>query len=215
MKTVFLILSCMVLTCTAAFSESRTWTNNLGKTLEGEFVKATDKEVSVKLNSGKTVKLPLASLSEDDQAFIKQVVEENQAKETAEAAEEQKSKLSFKWSKKMDSALKDAQEYDLPVLVLFTGAKWCGWCVKLEEEVLSKTEFKRLAGGKMLGVKYECPSPGEYSAEGKKKAKEFGIRGVPHYVILDKDGKKIGDGGYNAGISPQSLVDKVTKCAAK
>ncbi len=211
MKTAFLLLTCMLYLCGSSFAESRTWTNTAGKTLEGEFVRSTDKEVSLKMASGKIVKLPLASLSQEDQDFVKQAVDESKA---ASAAEE-RANLSFKWAKKLDAALKDAKEYDLPVMVLFTGASWCPWCVKLEEEVLSKSEFKKLAGGKMLAVKYECPSPGAYSAEGKKNAKTYNIKGVPHYVILDKDGKVIGGGGYTKGISPKSLVDKITKAAGK
>ena len=213
MKATLTLLTCAVLACSAAFAESRTWTNSEGKTLDGEYVRSTDKEVQVKLGNGKTVKLVLGTLSQDDQDFVKKTVEEEKAKAEAAAAEKGRAKLSFKWAKKMEPVMKEAQEYDLPVIVLFTGASWCGWCVKLEEEVLSKPEFKKLASGKMLGVKYECGSPGDYSSEGKKKAKELGIRGVPHYVILDKDGKKIGDGGYTKGISPKSLVEKVTGAA--
>lgn len=200
----------LLLTLLPAFAESRTWTNSEGKTLEGEYVRATEKEVYVKLSTGKTVKLVLDTLSKDDQDFTKKTLEQENADKDAKKAEEQKAKLSFKWSKKMDTTMKEAQEYDLPVMVLFTGSSWCGYCVKLEEEVLSQPEFKKLASGKMLGIKYECGSPGDYSSEGKKKAKEFGIGGVPSYIILDKDGKKIGQGGYSKGITPKDVVNKVT-----
>lgn len=211
MRIAFLLLTCLACFCCNSFAESRTWTNSAGKTIEGEYVRATDKDVSVKLTSGKIVKLPLASLSQEDQDFVKQ--EQETAK--SEAVAEERAKLSFKWSKKLDAALKDAKEYDLPVMVLFTGTSWCPYCVKLENEVLSKSEFKRLAGGKMLAVKYECPTPGGYTPEGKKKAQQFKIKGVPHYVILNKDGKVIGDGGYHKGITPKELVEKISQAAGK
>lgn len=200
----------LLLSLLPAFAESRTWTNSEGKTLEGEYVRATEKEVYVKLPTGKTVKLALNTLSQDDKDFTQKTMEQETADKDAKKAEEQKARLSFKWSKKMDVTMKEAKEYDLPVMVLFTGSSWCGYCVKLEEEVLSQPEFKKLASGKMLGIKYECGSPGDYSSEGKKKAKEFGIGGVPSYIILDKDGKKIGQGGYHKGITPKEVVDKIT-----
>lgn len=213
MKTFLSLVLLLTFACVTGLAETRTWTNTSGKTLEGEYVRSDSKEVRLKLKNGSTPVIKIESLSQEDQDFIKKCEEEAKAKNAeadAKKAAEQKSKISFKWGKKMEIALKDATEYDLPIIVLFTGASWCGYCVKLEEEVLSLPEFKKLASGKMLGVKYECPSPGDYSSEGKKKAKEYKITGVPHYIILDKDGKVLGRGGYHKGMTPKELVDKVT-----
>ena len=223
MKNFYLFLSCILLSGLCAFGESRTWTNTKGKTLEGEFVKATKTTVSVKLDSGKTVRIKIKDLSEEDQAFVAQAQEEAEAAKEAQNDEEDdeaksssKKSSSFRWAKRLNSTLEKAKEEDLPVMVLFTGTSWCGFCVKLEDEVLSKREFKRLASGKMLGVKYECPSAGKYeTAEGDKMAKKYNVRGVPHYIILNKDGEQIGSGGYHSGITPKSLVDSITKAAKK
>lgn len=176
-------------------------------------------EVRIRLKNGSTPVIKIETLSKKDQDYIKNCEETVTAQNVTERGRkmeedvkktmEQRSKISFKWGKKMEIALKDAKKYDLPVIILFTGTSWCGYCIKLEEEVLSLPEFKKLASGKMIGVKYECPSPGDYSSEGKKQAKEFQITGVPHYVILNKEGKLLDQGGYHKGMTPKELVDKV------
>ena len=59
----------------AAPCHSRTWTSSDGKTLEAEFVSATDTEVTLKRDKdGKTFTLPLSRLSKDDQTFVKEQI---------------------------------------------------------------------------------------------------------------------------------------------
>jgi uncharacterized protein (TIGR03067 family) len=63
---------------------ARPWTEaGTGRTIEGDYVKATDTEVSIRLVNGSTVQVPLARLSESDQAFVK---EKQQAPANAGAA---------------------------------------------------------------------------------------------------------------------------------
>lgn len=66
--------------------QARTWTEaQSGRTLEGEFVKMQDGAVLVRLANGTSVQLPLARLSEGDQAFVK---EQAEASKPAAKAEE-------------------------------------------------------------------------------------------------------------------------------
>ena len=39
------------------------------------------------------------------------------------------------WHEDYSDALKMAKEQDKKVLVDFTGSDWCGWCIKLENEI--------------------------------------------------------------------------------
>jgi uncharacterized protein (TIGR03067 family) len=79
MKTHFLLFT-LVLT---SLAQARTWTESAtGRTLAGDFVKANDTTVTLRLANGSTVDLPLTRLSEADQAFIKE-----QAKTAAKAEE--------------------------------------------------------------------------------------------------------------------------------
>lgn len=54
-------------------SSARTWTEaGTGRTIEGDYVKVTDAAVTLRLANGSTVQVPLARLSEGDQALVKE-----------------------------------------------------------------------------------------------------------------------------------------------
>ena len=67
-------------------------------------------------------------------------------------------KVKFRWGKSLKSAQKQAAETGLPIVLLFTGTSWCGFCVKLEKEILSKKDFKQGMDGVAIGVKFEFGS---------------------------------------------------------
>lgn len=62
------------------------------------------------------------------------------------------------------------------IVLLFTGTSWCGFCVKLEKEILSKKDFKQGMDGVAIGVKFEFGSS-DFSKS--KEAKTYNITGVP------------------------------------
>lgn len=67
-----LILTAIIALAVATILEARTWTEaSSGRTIEGDFIKVEDDNAVIARANGKTVKLPLAKLSEEDQAFIK------------------------------------------------------------------------------------------------------------------------------------------------
>lgn len=84
MKATLLIVALLA----AATAQARTWTEAAtGRTLEGDFVKATPTTVTVRLANGSSVELPLARLSDADQTFVKE-----QAKPAAPTAAKSESK---------------------------------------------------------------------------------------------------------------------------
>lgn len=121
-------------------------------------------------------------------------------------------KVKFKWGKSMKSSQKQSEETGLPIVLLFTGTSWCGYCIKLEKEILSKKEFKQGMDGVAIGVKFEFGSP-DFSKS--KEAKEYGIRGVPAMVVVDAQGKELGRTGYVPGRSPVQYVEFFKKYAPK
>ena len=94
-------------------------------------------------------------------------------------------KVKFRWGKSLKSAQKQAEETGLPIVLLFTGTSWCGFCVKLEKEILSKKDFKQGMDGVAIGVKFEFGSS-DFSKS--KEAKTYNITGVPAMVVVDADG---------------------------
>lgn len=70
MKTILNLSTFFALLCVSL--EARTWTSSDGKSLEAEFLSASETEVTLKRDTdGKTFTLPLSRLSEDDQEFVK------------------------------------------------------------------------------------------------------------------------------------------------
>ena len=52
------------------------------------------------------------------------------------------------WYTNWDKAAAAAKKENKPILMDFTGSDWCGWCIKLHDEVFSKDEFKSWASKK-------------------------------------------------------------------
>ena len=104
----------------------------------------------------------------------------------------------------LDKALAKAKAEGKFVYACFSGSDWCGWCMKLEREVFAHDEF--IAGVKddYVLVFIDSPSNKAVLSEHAKAAnaglvKKYGIDGFPTALILDGDGKKIGETGYRKG----------------
>ena len=106
------------------------------------------------------------------------------------------------WTADYDAALKQAKAENKCVYVLFTGSDWCGWCIKLRKEVLTRPEFRQFAQKKLILVYCDFPQNDppsrEQLAKQRRWSKALGAgRGVPSAVIVNGDGKVVGRiGGY-------------------
>ena len=63
----------------------------------------------------------------------------------------------LRWHNNYQEALDLAKRTSRPVVLFFTGSDWCGWCNKLEKEVLDTADFQQNAGDKMIFVKLDYP----------------------------------------------------------
>ena len=99
----------------------------------------------------------------------------------------------------------------------FTGSDWCGWCIKLNKEVFSKPEFSEYAKKNLVLVEVDFPRHKELSAE-QKKANEalqekYKIEGYPTIIVLDGEGKKVGQLGYMN--SPKAFTARLEELKKK
>ena len=104
----------------------------------------------------------------------------------------------------LDEALAKAKAEGKLVYACFSGSDWCGWCIKLEREVLSKIEFVKGVKDDFVLVFIDSPRNKSLLSEYAKKAnkglaKKYGIRGYPTALILDGDGNTVGKTGYRKG----------------
>ena len=121
------------------------------------------------------------------------------------------------WTDDMEQALKTAKAENRYLLVNFTGSDWCGWCIKLDKEVFSKSEFKKYAQEKLVPVMIDFPMRKKLSSRLQKQNSElqtkFGVRGYPTILILDPSGAKIAQTGYQPG-GAEAYIQHIEKLIA-
>ncbi|MBT3198788.1 MAG: thioredoxin family protein [Phycisphaerales bacterium] len=123
------------------------------------------------------------------------------------------------WTEDFDKAVKYAAATKRPLLLDFSGSDWCGWCIKLHNEVFVKDAFKTYADKNLVLVEVDFPRGKKQSAEVKarnsKLAAQYGVRGFPTVVILDSTGKKeLGRTGYVKG-GPEAFIAAVKNITGK
>lgn len=189
----------------SAFADFRTWTNSTGVKIEAEFVKTEGGNVTLRMRSGKTSTFSETKLSAEDREFLKTASAAPAADDAKPAVADANRKA--KWLTKMDKAKKEAEETGLPILVLFTGTEWCPYCIKLENEVFEKKDFKDFADKSLVLLKLDFPAGGEAKNKADEKlAQEFGVKGFPKYFLTDASGKPHASGGYQNGIDPEKFA---------
>lgn len=107
------------------------------------------------------------------------------------------------WQTDYKKAQEEAKTNNKLVLLDFTGSDWCGWCIKLDREVFSQPEFKDYASKNLVLVELDFPRKKELSTETRKQNQElagrYGIEGFPTIIVLNAEGKKVGELGYMPG----------------
>lgn len=112
------------------------------------------------------------------------------------------------WMQDLQPALQAAAAQGKDVLVDFTGSDWCKWCVRLDEEVFSKSEFLDYARENFVLVKLDFPREGgeAWSAmdpglRGRNQAESaaFMVSGLPTVLLLSTRGVMYARSGYEAG----------------
>ncbi|MFV8357391.1 thioredoxin family protein [Flavobacterium sp. XS1P32] len=114
------------------------------------------------------------------------------------------------WEINVTKAMAISNETKKPLLLFFTGSDWCGWCIRLQKEVLKTPEFATWAKENVVLVELDYPSRAPQTPEIKKQNEElqmaFGIQGFPTIILANattKEGKVnfegIGRTGYVAG----------------
>ncbi len=107
------------------------------------------------------------------------------------------------WLTDLPKAQAKAKEEKKLVLMDFTGSDWCPWCIKLTKEVFSQPEFADYAKKNLVLVEVDFPRKKQQSAELKKAnqalEEKYKIKGYPTIVVLDSEGKKVGELNYEPG----------------
>jgi protein disulfide-isomerase len=107
------------------------------------------------------------------------------------------------WTTDYAAAVAQAKAQKRSVFLFFTGSDWCGWCHKLDQEILSTAEFAKYADENLILVKLDFPQhtplPAELIAQNRQLARRYNIDGYPTVVVLDSEGRAVKRLGYQAG----------------
>lgn len=116
----------------------------------------------------------------------------------------------LKWETDINKAIKVSNETKKPMLLFFTGSDWCGWCIRLQKEVLKTPEFSKWAKENVVLVELDFPRAVPQSdaikAQNNGLQQAFGIQGFPTVyfatakIIKNKPSfNGLGSTGYVAG----------------
>lgn len=107
------------------------------------------------------------------------------------------------WMTNYENASIKAKREKKAILLFFTGSDWCSWCHKLENEALDTTDFSDAVGDQFVFVVVDFPLKMSLdqntTAQNKELQKKYDVKGFPTVVLLDENGKLIGDTGYRPG----------------
>ena len=130
-------------------------------------------------------------------------------------------KAALTWYTDINEATAIAKKENKPMMLFFTGSDWCGWCVKLQKEVFTQSEFKKWAQDNVILVEVDFPKANiqteEVKTQNRMLQQQFAVRGYPTcwFITADqlKDGKvnytPIGQQGYIAG-GPVNWINSAT-----
>lgn len=110
---------------------------------------------------------------------------------------------SIQWQQNYEKAFEQAKSTSKPLLLFFTGSDWCGWCTRLEEEVLNTPEFAEISDQHFIFVRLDFPlyNPieSQIASQNKELRKKFDVRSFPMIILIDENQSLIGSTGYRAG----------------
>lgn len=114
------------------------------------------------------------------------------------------------WHTDLNKAVEVARQEQKPLFLFFTGSDWCGWCIRLQNEVFRTPEFTAWAKEKAVLVELDfprrTPQSDEIKLQNNQMQQMFAVQGYPTVWFVKptiKEGKtnfeQIGKTGYVAG----------------
>lgn len=129
------------------------------------------------------------------------------------------------WETSLQKAAEVSMKTKKPLLLFFTGSDWCGWCMRLQKEVLKTPEFANWAKDNAVLVELDFPRRTPQLPEIQQQNSElqqiFQVQGYPTVWFATPtkvDGKinldKLGSTGYVAG-GPSKWLEGANQIIAR
>ncbi len=109
----------------------------------------------------------------------------------------------YSWETDLDTALARAAAENRVVFAYFAGSDWCGWCMRLKDEVLDSDLFRdfsrRFVVPVLIDFPRELPQSEALAAANQRHAEHYRVEGFPTVLLLSPDGTVVYRTGYVAG----------------
>lgn len=119
------------------------------------------------------------------------------------------------WQTDFSKAKEIASQENKPIILVFQGSDWCIPCMKLNKEVWNTNTFKEYAKEHYVMLQADFPRkkknklPKEQQNANAKLFETYNKKGFfPFVVVLDKDGRVLGETGYKK-MTPISYIDEL------
>ncbi|WP_338376895.1 thioredoxin family protein [uncultured Flavobacterium sp.] len=121
------------------------------------------------------------------------------------------------WHTDMSKASELSMKEKKPLMLFFTGSDWCGWCIRLQNEVFKKEDFAKWAKENVILVELDfpkrTPQDDAIKMQNAQLQQIFQVRGYPTVWLVNPEktdeGKinlnALGSTGYVAGGSEKWL----------
>lgn len=124
------------------------------------------------------------------------------------------------WMQDFAAAQEKAKTENKDLFIDFTGSDWCGWCIKLDDEVFSAGDFETKIQEQYVLVKLDYPKDpaivtDEVRAQNKVLMARYGVQSFPTILLTDAAGNPYASTGYEPGGPEKYLEHLAEKRQAK
>lgn len=119
------------------------------------------------------------------------------------------------WQTDFETSKQISSEENRPIILVFQGSDWCAPCIKLDREIWSTDEFKAYAKDNLVMLQADFPRKkknalsDEQQRKNNQLAEKYNKQGYfPFVVVLDKEGKVLGEAGYEK-TTPTAYIEKL------
>ena len=103
-----------------------------------------------------------------------------------------------------DLALARAKTEKKIIVADFSGSDWCFWCQRLDREILTQEAFLSVATNRYVLLMVDSPRDKtrlseKAKVENPKLVRKYNVTGYPTVLLLDADGKLVGETGFVGG----------------
>ncbi len=117
------------------------------------------------------------------------------------------------WLTNYEEAVQIAKQEDKNIIMVFSGSDWCAPCIKLEKYIWESDDFKNYSSENWVLLKLDFPKrkgnklSKEQQNHNDALAEKYNKKGYfPLVLVLDKNGKILGETGYKS-ITSQEYIN--------